>query len=473
MSTHDWTGKPVTILGLSRSGSAVARYLQKRGAQCFLSETAPASPTNEPLRTELENLGVEIEMGGHTQRCFTHSDLIIVSPGIPPHNAIMEQLRLSGKEIISEVELAYRETEVPMIGITGTNGKSTTTTLISKILGQAGHQAPACGNIGWPITSVIDQYSSGHVRADYLVAELSSFQLEFSPTLKTKISVFTNFKPDHLDWHGSVDAYEKAKLRLFTGEQSPEWCVLNANDAVARKIGEQTQGNVLWFAVDPATVADYENKVYLNSQDQIVLEVQGRQMTLFSVKDLVIIGSHNHENVMASVAVAHLLGVEPAIMTQACVEFQGLEHRLEYVDTIRGVRFYNDSKATNPDASLSALRAFPEQPVVLIAGGYDKMGPLEEFVEAVKANAFHVVLLGQARDRFAAALRQGGFDALSDASDLPSAIEKSLQVANGAPVLFSPACSSFDMFRNFEERGKVFKEAVHQLKRKHQSAVEA
>ena len=464
----DWSGKPVTILGLSRSGAAVARYIQRRGGRCFLSEYSPASPANEALRTELETLGVEMETGGHSQRCFTHSDLIVVSPGIPPHSEIMEQLRLSGKEIISEVELAYRETDVPFVGITGTNGKSTTTTLISKVLGQAGFQAPACGNIGWPITSVLDQYNPDFIKADYLVAELSSFQLEFSPTLKAKVAVFTNFKPDHLDWHGSVDAYERAKLKLFTGAQSPEWCVLNANDAVSRKIAAQTTSKIVWFSTDAAQVAGYENKLYLDADGHFVLDFAGNApKKLFSTRDLVIIGAHNHENVMAALAVGHVLGVPDEAMTQACTRFQGLEHRLEYVETIEGSRFYNDSKATNPDASLSALRAFPGQPVVLIAGGYDKMGPLEEFVADVKAHASHVVLMGNARDRFAAALQGGGFTALTDAKDLTDAVEKALHVAeNGQPVLFSPACSSFDMFRNFEERGKAFKEAVLQLKKR-------
>jgi UDP-N-acetylmuramoylalanine--D-glutamate ligase len=260
MVMQAWNEKKITVLGLSRSGAAVSRYVAGRGGHVFLSETTPASPQNETLRNELKALGVEIEMGGHSKQCFTHADLVVVSPGIPPSNEVLEQLRLSGKEVISEVEFAYRQAEgIPLIGITGTNGKSTTTTLISWILTHAGLSAPACGNIGLPITDVIHTH-----RPDYLVAELSSFQLEFSPTLKTKTSVFTNFKPDHLDWHGSIEAYQEAKLKLFSGAQSPEWSVILADDPVSQRIASKTQGNILWFSRDQHLVSQYEHKAYLD-----------------------------------------------------------------------------------------------------------------------------------------------------------------------------------------------------------------
>ena len=465
LARKSWTGQRVTTLGLSRSGCAVARYVATRGGDVFLSETSPASPQNETLRQELQNLGVSLEMGGHSKQCFTHADLVVVSPGIPPSNEVIEQLRMSGKTVISEVEFAYREaSDVPIVGITGTNGKSTTTTLVSWILSQAGHSAPACGNIGLPITDVINQQ-----QPDYLVAELSSFQLEFSPTLKAKVAIFTNFKPDHIDWHGSIEAYQEAKLKLFTGVQSPEWAVVLADDPVSQLIAARTQGKVLWFSRDQHLVENYANKAYLDDSQQVVIHLEGQApVSLFSVNALQIIGDHNYENVLGSVCATYVLGVEPDTISQACLQFEGLEHRLERVDAIgpRNVLFYNDSKATNTDAAISALRAFKSNKVILIAGGYDKMTPLDDFVTAVQANARSVILIGAAKERFAQAFEAAGYHAVEFAEDLDAAIAKAYHLSAGEPVLFSPACSSFDMFKNFEERGKAFKASVAALKAK-------
>jgi UDP-N-acetylmuramoylalanine--D-glutamate ligase len=470
MATQDWKNRKLTVLGLSRSGSAVARYVTRRGGDVFLSETTPASSQNEVLKKELESLGVTVEMGGHSKQCFTHADVVVVSPGIPPSSEAIEQLRLSGKQIISEVEFAYRQaSEIPFIGITGTNGKSTTTTLISWILTEAGLKAPACGNIGIPITDVINDQ-----RPDYLVAELSSFQLEFSPTLKTKVSVFTNFKPDHLDWHGSIEAYQEAKLKLFTGANSPEWSVALADDPVSQSIAARTEGKVLWFSRDQHLVAQYEHKAYLDENQVVTIEVNGKApVRLFSVDALQLIGDHNYENMLASASVAYVLGIQPDVITRACTQFQGLEHRLEKVDTLgaKQVLFYNDSKATNTDAAISALRAFKSRKVILIAGGYDKMTPLDDFVTAVQANAKAVILIGAAKERFAQALEAGGYHAVEFAEDLDAAISKAYHLSSGEPVLFSPACSSFDMFKNFEERGTAFKASVQALKAKNESSL--
>lgn len=461
-----WAGRNVTILGLSKSGSAVARYIQKRGGQCFLSETLPATPGNEALRKELEALGVDVEMGGHSKKCFTHSDLVIASPGIPPSSSIMNELRMSGKEIISEVELAYRETlrhspQIPIIAITGTNGKTTTTTLISEILTRAGLNAPTCGNIGRPLLDVLD----AETRPDYLVAELSSFQIELSPTLKAKVAVFTNFKPDHLDWHGSVDAYERAKLKLFSGAQSPEWSVLLGDDPVCRKVSSLSTGNTFWFSRDAACVSNDAHAATLTPEMNILLKRDGQaDETLLNVRDLKIIGQHNYENVLAASTVARLLGVSPEVIAEACLAFEGVEHRLERVSEIGGTVFYNDSKATNPDATLSALRAFDGQKVILIAGGRDKHGPLDEFVREVKDRVQSVILIGEASQRFNEALRNGGYTAIEFCETLDLAVVRAKQLSDNEPVLFSPACASFDMFKNFEERGKVFKTLVLGLK---------
>lgn len=480
----DWTGKTITVLGLSRSGAAVARYVARRGGNVFLSETAPASPQNEELRRELEALGVTVEMGGHGRQCFSHADLVVTSPGIPPSGGVLEQLLMSGKTILSEVEFAWREIShappsgVPLIGITGTNGKSTTTTLISWILTEAGWNAPACGNIGVPITDVIAEFTPGQGverPLDRLVVELSSFQLEFSPTLKPAVAILTNFKPDHLDWHGGLDAYREAKLKLFSGARSPNWSILPADDPIGALAAARTEGDVLWFSRHAASVADRAHKVYMDADRFFVLEARGEApIRLFRSEELAIIGDHNEENVLASVAAAWLAGVDSAAIRRTCLSFQGLEHRLERLEPVgpREVLFYNDSKATNTDAAISALRAFKTHPIILIAGGYDKMTSLDEFVAEVRRHARSVILIGAAKERFARALAEDGYDAVMFAPDLEAAVSQALHLSEtgdkdasgrGAPVLFSPACSSFDMFRNFEERGRAFKAAVAAL----------
>ncbi len=455
-----WKDEPVTLLGLSKSGIAAATYLAHRGAKCFLSETTPAIPANKEQRAQLEALGVEVEMGGHSSKCFEHSDLVVVSPGIPPSSTILKELELSGKTIISEVELAYRETETPLIGVTGTNGKTTTTTLISMILQASGKSAPACGNIGIPIISLAEDPH------DYLVAELSSFQLAFSPTFKAKIALFMNFRPDHLDWHGSVEAYKMAKFALFIGAHTPEWCILNATDPVCREVGQRTHGKCLWFSQDLDSVSDFENYVGLDKDGNILIKLEKQPIEkVLNVSQLKLVGAHNHENVMAATATCYLLGIPVEIMAQAASAFAGVEHRLEPVATLQGITYYNDSKATNPDASLSALAAFSPRKVVLIAGGRDKKTDLQEFVDSVKRNTTHVVLLGEAAERFKLELQAAGYHSVTMVASLEEAIEKASSHATPeTPVLFSPACSSFDMFKNFEERGQAFKQAVLTLR---------
>jgi UDP-N-acetylmuramoylalanine--D-glutamate ligase len=463
----DWSDRPLTVLGLSRTGASVARYVQCRGGRCFLSEVSPASPTNEAQRQDLETLGVDVEMGGHSEKCFNHADTIVVSPGIPPSNQTLKSLQMAGKEIISEVELAYRESRpIPLIGITGTNGKTTTTTLIGRILEFAGKRAPVCGNIGTPIIEVID--TPPEERPELLVAELSSFQLHHSPTLTAKIAVLTSFTPDHLDWHGSLDAYRDAKLRLFTGDQSPEWAVVHADCPISPQVSLQCRGQVLLYSRYMERVAHSPNHAYLLDGRWVTvawtdpLSQTQKVVRLFDVNALQIFGAHNHENVLASVCVALLLGISPEVITEACLTFAGVEHRLERVRSVNGVTFYNDSKATNPESAISALRSF-NQMVVLIAGGKDKMTPLEPFVAELKRQASRVVLIGQAAQRFAEAMRQQGYQHFDFAPSLEEAVSLAYQLSQGEPVLFSPACASFDMFRNYEERGRAFKAAVDRL----------
>lgn len=459
-----WQHVPVTILGMSKSGIAVAEYLTNRGARCLISETGPATPTNKATRESLQSQGIELEMGGHTDRCFSHSDWVITSPGIPPSAAIMKELLLSGKTIISEVELAWREApQIPIVAITGTNGKTTTTTLTSAIFTHAHKKAPAGGNIGIPLISLLDQ------QPDYLIAELSSYQLAFSPDLNPKVAVYTNFRPDHLDWHGSIDAYQQAKASLFLPPKAPQWSVLNAADPVCESLGKALTTPVFWFSLSRERVETQPNWIALDDNGMIWVKRQthsmGQPEALFSIHESPLLGAHNQENILAAMASAIVCDIPIDAIRFAVSQFQGVEHRMELLPEVDGIRFYNDSKATNPDATICALNAFIDNPVVLIAGGRDKKTSLTEWIDSVKAHAHCVVLLGEAADRFETELKANGYNRIIRSTSFEDAVAKAYaEASSGHPVLFSPACASFDMFKNFEERGSVFKQTVAHLK---------
>jgi len=458
---------------------AVAEYVARRGGKVFLSELLPAAPNNADNRQSLEAIGVPYEMGGHTKSVYTHAPLVVISPGIPPTSSVITQLALSGVEVISEVEFASRENnrldELPgsrrakLIAITGTNGKTTTTTLIAEILTADGQKAPACGNIGWPMLSALDTRPV----PDTLVTELSSFQLTFSPTLTADIAVFMNLTPDHINWHGSLEHYKQAKLRLFTGEQSPQWVVINADDGVSQEIAAQTRAKILWFSQHADQVAGFENKIFINDAGQAVLQ-RGNQPPelLFTVSHTHLRGRHNVDNCLAAAGAAALHGIAPKTITQVIETFAGVEHRLEKVMdvTLNGktIAVFNDSKATNTDAAISALKSFDSEKVVLIAGGRDKMEDLALFTQYVKDRCSAVVLIGEAKDRFANALTQGGFNHIDFANDMETAVDKAFLISQGETIVFSPAAASFDWYENFEKRGEAFKATVRQWQQSHQ-----
>jgi UDP-N-acetylmuramoylalanine--D-glutamate ligase len=447
-----------TILGLSKTGTSAARYLQNRGARCFLSESLAASPLNLADRDALTALGVTVEMGGHSRQCFTHADTVVVSPGIPPTATIVKELTLSGKTLISDVELAWLQTpNTPWVGITGTNGKTTTTSLISAILTAAGQHAPACGNIGLPLLEILDQGTP-----DTWVAELSSYQLERTRQFTATVGVFLNLTPDHLDWHGGLDAYQRAKLGFLTGERSPHTLVYRADDPLAGLLTEKNRSACRYpFSLNPQSVSGAACSVTLVDGHELVLKTPDALVLVLSTRHLKLIGPHNIENVMAAVATTYALGVPVDIIRQACEAFNAVPHRLEYVATIAGCPVYNDSKATNPEATMSALNSFPaDQQLVLIAGGKDKNGPLEAFTQLVASRVSAVVLFGEASSRFARALNP--VTQVHQAGSMSDALAQALKLAQHQPVVFSPACASFDMFRHFEDRGNQFKALVQQ-----------
>ncbi|MBS1989042.1 MAG: UDP-N-acetylmuramoyl-L-alanine--D-glutamate ligase [Cyanobacteria bacterium SZAS LIN-3] len=439
-------------MGLGRSGIAAASYLSKRGAKVLLSESQPREKVSDKLVAELEALGVEGEYGGHSHRATAWPELIITSPGIPPYSEVIKQARALKKEVIADIELAWRELKgkVPFIAITGTNGKSTTTSLISYMLESTGLRAPACGNIGKAILSFLDGQ-----KLDYLVVEVSSYQLEYSPTFAPDIAVWLNLTPDHLDFHGGLDGYVEAKRSLFAHLPASSYAVLNVDDPVVAST--PTKAEIFPFSVSTEAMVSIQG-AYLKD-GYLCYGHNARSRVACHTRDLKIIGKHNLENALAAISACCLAGMQQEDIEKSLTTFTALEHRLEYVDTVDGVQFYNDSKATNTDSTIKALESFPDQKVVLIAGGKDKGTSLNDLALSVKKHAASVILLGEAKDRIARALREIGFEEIYPVGTMEEAVRLGGKLKKG-PVLLSPACASFDMFKDFEDRGHVFKDLV-------------
>lgn len=444
----DWEKRKVTILGLGRSGIATARYLADQGAKVLVSESEE-TPEKLQQAKSLKALGIEVEFGKHSEEAVNFGEIIITSPGIKPDAEIFQRAKQLGKEVICDVELAYRETRVPMIAITGTNGKSTTTALISFILEKSGRVAPACGNIGTPILTQLER------RPDFLVVEVSSYQLHYCKNLAPYIAVWINLTPDHLDWHGGLEDYIKDKQKLFVNQRADQYAVLNMDDPIVKA----TPGRSEIFPFSAQTELDAAVQGAFIKDDYLAYRIGGRTRIVCHKSELKILGDHNLENALAAVAVCAVVGVQPVEIELYLKEFEGLEHRLEYVATIDGVRYYNDSKATNTDSAIKALQSFPSDKVVLIAGGRDKGTDLGDFVHSVRNHSAAVILIGEAKERFEKALKEGGVQNVYPVNSLEEAVETGAKL-NLGPVLLSPACASFDMFKDFEDRGRVFKDIV-------------
>jgi len=446
-----WIGKNITILGLSKSGIAAAKYLAEKGANCTISEKRETNDADKQVIEELANIGIEVEMGGHNPDTILNSYLVITSPGIPPRSEVFKLIKDNKIQVISEIELAYLETTRPFIAITGTNGKTTTTKLVSELLEYAGYKAPACGNIGTPPTSLLNE------EVDYFVTEVSSYQIATSNVFKPQIACFINYTPDHIDWHGSEEEYFKAKASLFSGSKAPAWAVLNADDPKIRNLASESNAEIYYFGKNIGKKA-----VYIEN-DAIMFKNGDEVEEIIKLDEINLFGDHNYQNIMAAVAIVKIVGIETQQIRDVLKTFKSPEHRIEYVDTIDGIKFYNDSKATNCDSTICALKAFGEEKIVLIAGGRDKGTSLDEFSEEVKKHAAAVVLIGEAAERFNDALVNAGYTSIYRAETFESAIDIAADLKLG-PVVLSPACASFDMFKNFEERGQAFKDYVYKKK---------
>ena len=438
------------VVGLARTGVATALFCAARGAHVTVTDSRSETEIGEAVG-ELKNTQVLLELGGHREKTFLDQDLIIPSPGVPADEPHLQAARAKGVTIWSEIELAYRFLKGRLIGITGSNGKTTTTSLVEHILKTAGMQTVLAGNIGTPLIACVDAMTDNTCT----VVELSSFQLELIDTFRPNIGVFLNLTPDHLDRHHTLEAYGAAKARLFENQTGDDAAILNADDAATTPYAPSLP-RVYWFSRKQRVAQG----AYVRGEE-IVFRQDGVEEIILKLEDIPLAGAHNVENVLAAAAAAKLTGAPASAIAKGVRCFAGVEHRLEFVSEIAGVRYYNDSKATNVDATLKALDAFPGR-ILVILGGKDKGSDYTVLQKPLREKAILALLIGAAAEKIERQI--SGSVAIERAETIEHAVEIASHAAQrGDVVLLAPACASFDQFQNYEHRGRVFKDLVRQL----------
>ncbi len=446
----DLANKRVLVVGLGKSGVASALFLQARGAHVTVSDAKPQDQFGEEIPVLLDH-GIAVETGGHGERTFRGQDLIVVSPGVPVDSPPLVQARALGEPVIGEIELASQFLPGSIVAITGSNGKTTTTTLAGEIVAAGGFPTAVGGNIGTPAISLVEQAKADTV----VVLEVSSFQLETIQTFRPKVAVVLNITPDHLDRHRTFAAYTDAKARIFENQQPEDFAVLNADDPACTALARRTRAQVFWFS----RRNEVEQGSYVRDGRILFRDAKGQREVML-VSEVPLKGGHNVENVLAAVCVGALMGCTADRIRRAVRDFKAVEHRLEYVATIRGVEYYNDSKATNVDATIKALESFPAN-VHLILGGKDKDSDYTLLNDLLRQRAKRVYTIGSAAEKIESQIKGVEVD---HAETLETALRRAAATAEaGDIVLLAPACASFDQFQNYEHRGRVFKEVVRTL----------
>ncbi len=453
--------KRVLVVGLGKSGVASALFLKAHGARVTVSDTK----SGDELRNEIPSLldhGITVETGGHGERTFRGQDLIVVSPGVPTDAPMLVQARAMGEAVIGEIELAARFLPGPIVAITGSNGKTTTTTLTGEILTAGGLPTLVGGNIGTPAISLAERAT----RETAIVLEVSSFQLETIQTFHPKVAVVLNVTPDHLDRHRTFEAYVDAKARIFENQRGDDFAVLNEDDPTCVAMAARTQAQVFWFSRQKEVKQGaWVREGNILFRDGASFQ-KNQQREIMLVSEIPLKGAHNLENVLAAVCAGALLGCAPEKIRQAVRDFKAVEHRLEFVATIRGVDYYNDSKATNVDATIKALESFPAN-IHLILGGKDKGSDYSVLNDLLRQRVKRVYTIGAAAAKIESQIK--GVEVVH-AETLENAVRKANAAAQpGDVVLLAPACASFDQFKNYEQRGQVFKEIVRGLARQESS----
>ena len=445
-------GDAILIIGAARSGVASAEYLLSIGKQIVISDMN--TKLAEDVETQLGHASVSYVWGKQPDVAALQPELIVMSPGVPLSIPPVVKARELGIPVISEPELAFRYSDVPFVAITGTNGKTTTTTLTAFLLEKEGRKVVAGGNIGLPLISQCPQMSAN----DIVVAEMSSFQLESVDSFCPKVAVVMNLTPDHLDRHKTMEAYAAAKANIFKNQGPEEYLLLNKDDAIVAAMAAGAKSHVYYFSqqeiLDEGIWLEDGNLVYR-------LDKNGAPQVLIPAAEIGIVGSHNWQNAMAASLAALLMGQQPEIIAERLRAFKGVAHRMEPVATIDGVLYVNDSKGTNPDSTEKALGSYGKRPIVLIAGGRNKGSDMAVLVPLMRAHCRGVVLVGEATGDFIDAFERTGYTDYVCAESFEDAVAKAREMAqSGDVVLLSPACASWDMFDNFEQRGDLFKELV-------------
>lgn len=450
------SGRKTLVLGAGKSGVQASRFLAERGAVVALHDRKPVEDWSDAARSLKESNNVGLISGDIPSWLLDQIDLVVISPGVPTNTIPARYVDRKDGEVIGEVELAYRFMKGRIVGITGSNGKTTTTTLIGELLKNAGIPTQVGGNIGTPLLSLAE--SSGD--ETWTVAELSSFQLETIKDFRANVAICLNVTPNHLDRYDSFTDYAAAKHRIFLNQTADDVAILSADDEVTSTWGPELRGNVVFFSVRK----ELDEGLFLRGRD-LICRASGKEKVLTTRDEIFLRGLHNVENVLAGFAAGLACGADPDSMRETVAAFKGVEHRIEFVDEIDGVMFYNDSKATSVDATSKALEALSdgEGLTVLILGGRGKNAPYAPLIELIERSVRAVVLIGEDADNIESQLR--GHAEIIRADSIEGAVGKSFSAAQtGDAVLLAPACASFDMFASFEHRGEAFKKAVRQMK---------
>jgi UDP-N-acetylmuramoylalanine--D-glutamate ligase len=447
----DLKDKRVLVVGLGKSGVASALFLKAQGARVTVSDTKSPDQLRDEIPLLLDH-GITVETGGHGERTFRGQDLIVVSPGVPVDAPPLVQARASGEPVIGEIELAAQHLPGPIVAITGSNGKTTTTTLAGDIITAGGFATAVGGNIGTPSISLVEHAS----RETVIVLEVSSFQLETIQTFRPKVAVILNVTPDHLDRHRTFQTYVNAKARIFENQDPSDFAVLNEDDPTCLTLDGRTRAQIFWFS----RKKEVKQGAFVHDGRIFFRDAAGQREVML-VSEIRLKGAHNTENVLAGICTGALMGVPPEKIRQAVREFKAVEHRLEYVATIKGVEYYDDSKATNVDATIKALESFPAN-IHLILGGKDKGSDYTTLNGLLRQRVKRVYTIGAAAEMIESQIK--GAAAIVHAETLDNALRRAHAIAQpGDVVLLAPACASFDQFQSYNHRGRVFKELVYAL----------
>lgn len=451
----NFKGKKVLVFGSGISGVAASRLLLEQDAEVVLYDGNASLDADkiqkEILSGNIAEATIQVVLGEFPEDMLDTLDLTVMSPGVPTDLPVVDKMKEKGVPVWGEIELAYVLGKGDVLAITGTNGKTTTTALLGEIMKNYRESTFVVGNIGNPYTAIALETKEDSV----IVAEMSSFQLESIHTFQPKVSAILNITPDHLNRHHTMEAYIEAKQNIAKNQTAEDVCVLNYEDEVTRKFGENITAKVLYFS----SQRKLEKGIYLE-EGRMICQMDDKPVEICHVNDLKLLGTHNHENVMAAAAMAAAYGVPMEIIRKSVMGFQGVEHRIEFVAEKNGVAYYNDSKGTNPDAAIKGIQAM-NRPTLLIGGGYDKDSSYEEWIQAFDGKVKKLVLLGATREKIAETAESLGFTDIILVDTFEEAVETCVENAvPGDAVLLSPACASWGMFKNYEERGDKFKELI-------------